>query len=134
MSNKIAARLSFVVTLASAALAACALPFVIFAGIGLLILIPFGLFANRERIITGMMRAQKPLPPKLRRARVFRIMACAAGMEAILLIIRWSNSSGPDGNPIHSNGVLLRNSLWVLLITGVFYAPQLLYRKGRRTK
>ncbi len=129
-TSNVPATLSLLLMLFAYVFAACALPFTLIAGLGLLIAVPFGYFAYKEPALTSLLKARKPIPESLIRDRSLRIAACMVGMTSLLVLVWWSNSSGTHPQA-DASFRLFRNLVWVALIGAVLLMPQYL---GKRKK
>lgn len=130
MKRTNAVKASYAATVVAAAFALAALPFVIFAGIGLILVLPFGFFVHKEGAFRAQLKTVKPVGKKMQSARRLRVLYCLAGMELMLGLVRWANSGSgaPDEGAMTATSFIY-NSLWALAVAFVLFLPQLLSRK-----
>jgi len=127
LNNKQVSYLSLGIIGLSYLFAAVAVPFILIAGVGLLVAVPFIFIAYKEYgEVLPLIKKNKPIRTALRRKRAFRVFACFMGMSIVLGLIWWANSGGVENNAMAS---FFKNMLWVLLISLLLLSPQLLYRK-----
>ncbi len=134
---KLAAGVSYVLHVLSAVIAIAFTPFVIFAGVGLLLVLPFGFFSYTEITITKAIRSGLPVSRRERKHRVLRILGCVLGSEIFLGLLWLTNSSDtPNDNlapSLYSNASqsLIAASIAMAVITIIMLSPQFLYQKSK---
>ena len=89
------ARFLFIV---SAVVALVALPFVLIAGIGLLVAVPFGLFARQELNIINKLKTNSKITKQEWGNRYKVLISCGVGVNAVLLLTWIANISNSELN------------------------------------
>lgn len=91
-NNKLSLSFAYILFVISVTIALVAFPFTLIAGLGLILAVPFGLFAKQELNIVNMLKTETKITNQDWKNRYILLIACGAGVNAILLLIWLANN------------------------------------------
>lgn len=92
-NNKLSLSFAYILFTISVTIALVAAPFTLIAGLGLILAVPFGFFAKQELKIINNIKTKSKITKQAWNYRYRLLIACGAGVNAILLLI-WLTNNG----------------------------------------
>lgn len=117
-SNATSINISYLLFIISFIVALIAFPFVLIAGLGLILSLPFGLFAKQELKIINKLKTKTKITSHEWKYRNKIIFACGAGVNIILLLILIANISNTELRmSIKIQPLIICNLLFIVFAT-----------------
>lgn len=124
-----ALKLSKISLVASIIVACISSPFILIAGIGLLVVIPFGFFAKNETAVYKAIQQGSTLSTRTRRLRALLIGLCCLGFFAIVGLFQLANSGNTELSTQQRVVSVIPWAAAMLLFMGIASSVQVMYKK-----